>query len=77
MTERRGYVPKTELTPREKLKCAYFYLIRGVAQHVLADMFEVNPGRVNEAIERVRAAIRMKDPPPPEPVPNPEDQSGS
>ena len=77
MTERRGYVPKTDLTPREKLKAAYFYLIRGVAQHVLADLFEVNPGRVNEAIEEIRAAIRMKEPPPPEPAPNPEDQSGS
>lgn len=61
MTERRGYVPKTELTPREKLKVAYFYLVRGVAQHVLADMFEVNAGRVAEAVEDVRAAVKMDD----------------
>jgi hypothetical protein len=31
MTERRGYTPKTSLTPSEKVKVAYFYLIRGVA----------------------------------------------
>ena len=57
MTERRGFEGKTDLTPREKLKVAYFYFIRGVAQHVLADMFEVNAGRVAEAITAVRQAI--------------------
>ena len=57
MTERRGFEGKTELTPREKLKVAYFYFIRGVAQHVLADMFEVNAGRINEAVNAVRQAI--------------------
>ena len=61
MTERRGYTPKTQLTPEEKLKAAYFYLIRGVAQHVLADMFEVNPGRIADAITAVRAAIGETD----------------
>jgi hypothetical protein len=57
MTERRGFASKTELTPREKIKVAYFYFVRGVAQHVLADMFEVNAGRINEAISVVREAV--------------------
>ena len=61
MTERRGNNHKTALTPKEKLKAAYFYEIRGVAQHVLADMFEVNPGRIAEALEQVRKAIGLKD----------------
>jgi hypothetical protein len=56
MTDKRGYEVKTQLTPAEKLKVAYFYLVRGVAQQVLADMFEVNQGRINEAISRVREA---------------------
>ena len=76
MTERRGYIGKTELTPTEKLKCAYFYLVRGVAQNVLADIFEVNPGRVNEAIESVRFAVGIKPTPPQsEPLQIPGDQS--
>ena len=32
MTERRGYEAKTDLTRREKIKCAYLYLVRGVPQ---------------------------------------------
>jgi hypothetical protein len=46
---------KTALTPREMLKAAYFHEIRGVPQHVLADIFEVNIGRVNEAVQAIRA----------------------
>lgn len=50
---------KTALTYEEKLKAAYFHLIRGVDQHVLADMFNVNPGRIAEAVTAVRTAIGM------------------
>lgn len=57
MTEARGYERKAHLTPEEKVKVAYFYLIRGIPQQVLADLFDVNQGRVNEAIEAVRNAI--------------------
>ena len=60
MTEKRGYEFKTQLTPREKLKVAYFHDVRGVAQHVLADMFEVNSGRIAEAIAKVREATGWK-----------------
>ena len=48
---------KTALTPNEKIKVAYFHLSRGVAQHLLADMFEVNAGRIAEAVEAVRKAV--------------------
>jgi hypothetical protein len=57
MTEARGYERKGYLTPEEKLKVAYFHLLRGVAQSVLADMFDVNPGRAAEAVEQVREAL--------------------
>jgi len=57
MTTARRHIDKTQLTPEEKLKAAYFHLIKGVAQHTLADMFDVNPGRVNTAIEEVSKAI--------------------
>lgn len=57
MTERKGYVSKTDLTTREKIKVVYFYFIRGVAQHVLADMFEVNAGRIAEVIATARQAF--------------------
>jgi hypothetical protein len=59
MTEARGYERKTSLTPEEKLKVAYFYLIRGVALQVLADMFDVNSARVAEAVGAVRTALKF------------------
>jgi hypothetical protein len=54
---KRGFEVKTSLNAREKLKAAYFHEVRGIDQHVLADMFEVNVGRINEAIMDVRKAI--------------------
>ena len=54
MTEARDYERKAYLTPEEKLKVAYFHMLRGVAQHVLADMFDVNPARVNDAVASAR-----------------------
>lgn len=56
---RRGHAPKAALTPEEKLKAAYFYLVRGVDQHTLADLFGVNGGRIAEAVIEVRKAIGM------------------
>jgi DNA-directed RNA polymerase specialized sigma24 family protein len=61
MTEARGYERKAYLTPQEKLKCAYFHLIRGMAQQDLADLFDVNSGRVNEAIQVIRGAIKAEE----------------
>jgi hypothetical protein len=61
MTEARGYERKAHLTPEEKIKAAYFHLLRGVAQNVLADLFDVNPGRVAEAVEDVRKAVEWED----------------
>jgi transposase-like protein len=60
MTQARGYERKAHLTPEEKLKVAYFYLLRGVAMHVLADMFDVNAGRVADAIREVRTALKFE-----------------
>jgi hypothetical protein len=60
MATARGFKPKTELAPKEKLKVAYFHLLRGVAQQTLADMFDVNSGRVAEAVSEVRKVIGLK-----------------
>jgi len=57
MSKARGHIDKTGLTPDEEIKVAYFHLIKGIAQHTLADMFDVNPGRIAEAIERVSRAV--------------------
>jgi hypothetical protein len=64
MTEARDYERKAYLTPPEKLKAAYFHLIRGIAQNVLADMFDVNPGRVAAAVDDVRMALEWERPKP-------------
>jgi hypothetical protein len=61
MTEARGFVRKAHLTPEEKLKCAYFHMIRGFAQSDLADLFNVNSGRVAEAIMLIRTTLKMED----------------
>lgn len=61
MTEARGYERKAHLTPEEKLKSAYFHLLRGIAQNVLADLFDVNPGRVAEAVDAIREAVDWED----------------
>lgn len=53
----RSFSSKKSLTPREKVKVAYAYLIRGVDQHTIASMFEVNAGRVAEAVKEIRAAV--------------------
>ena len=47
---------KTALTLQEKITCAWAHEVQGVDQHVLAAMYGVNPGRVNEAIMAIRKA---------------------
>lgn len=58
---KRGHEEKGALTPREKLKVAYAYVIMGISQHDLAALFEVNQGRVAEAVRDVMDAICEKD----------------
>jgi hypothetical protein len=47
---------KQQLTERERIKCAYLHVICGVEQQNLAIAFEVNMGRVNEAIMAIELA---------------------
>lgn len=47
---------KRALTREEAIKCAYLYFLRGVPQHDLAIAFEVNQGRINEALMAVKIA---------------------
>lgn len=47
---------KKALTKQERIKCAYLHIIRNIAQQDLAIAFEVNMGRVNEAIAAIEAA---------------------
>lgn len=54
----RGHALKTDLTPEEKLKAAYFHLARGVDQQILAEIFNVNRRRLSAAISEIKAATR-------------------
>lgn len=47
---------KRALTREEAIKCAYLYFLRGVPQHDLAIAFEVNQGRINEALMAIKIA---------------------
>jgi hypothetical protein len=47
---------KKALTKQERIKCAYLHIIRNVPQQDLAIAFEVNSGRVNEAITAIETA---------------------
>jgi hypothetical protein len=49
---------KTSLTPEEKVKAYYLNVIRGWDQQDIAFAFEVNIGRVNEAIADIRDAVK-------------------
>lgn len=46
----------TDLTERERIKCAYLHLIAGIEIMHLAIAFEVNMGRVSEAITAIELA---------------------
>jgi hypothetical protein len=54
--EARHAKEKTTLTTQEKIKAAYLHECRGIAQHVVAEILEVNPGRVATAIKDIREA---------------------
>lgn len=60
MSKKRGFEDKTVLTAIEKIKVAYLHEVRGISQHDLATVYEVNAGRVNEAIKAVRAAVNLE-----------------
>ena len=61
MAVARGFVPKTDLTPEEKLAAAYSHLLCGVAQHDIAALYRVNSGRVAEAVSDVRIALQWDE----------------
>ena len=48
---------KTFLEPHEVLIAAYSHLIQGIDQHHLATIYNVNPGRIAEAVVALRWAI--------------------
>jgi len=58
---KREHEHKSALTIREKIKVVYAYEIMGIAQHDLAALFEVNQGRVAEAIRTVRNALLSEE----------------
>lgn len=61
MSVARGFKQKTQLEPHEKLSCAYLYLVRGISQHDLTAIYNVNQGRVNDAIKDVMRAVKWQN----------------
>ena len=49
------------LTPEQKIRAAVAVLCDGVDQHVIAALFGVNPGRINEAAQAGRRAFGFAD----------------
>jgi hypothetical protein len=47
---------KKSLTKQERIKCAYLFCVRNVAMQDLAIAYEVNIGRVSEAIAAIETA---------------------
>jgi hypothetical protein len=53
---------KTQLTPIDKIKAAYFYHVGKMDQTQIAMVLEAtNPGRVNEAIKLIEKAVGLND----------------
>ena len=51
---------KTQLTPIDKIKAAYYYHVRHMDQALIAEVLEItNHGRVNEAIKAVEKAVGL------------------
>jgi hypothetical protein len=48
---------KTSLTPEERITVAWAHYVKGIHQHTLAAIFNVNAGRVAEACVAVRNAV--------------------
>ena len=49
-----------KLTKSQKLAAAYFHLVRGIAQQDLAALYNVNQGRISEAVRAVEDALDDK-----------------
>ena len=47
---------KTALTPEERITVAWAHYVKGIHQHTLAALFNVNAGRVAEACVAIRTA---------------------
>lgn len=60
MARHKTQIGQASLSPEDKLKAAYYHLVGGLDQHIIAGMFFINPGRVAEAIKDVRVAIGWK-----------------
>ena len=60
---KRGFQPKQNLTPEEKIKAAAAHELLGIDQHHLAFIFGVNQGRVAEAVIALRKAAGYPDKP--------------
>jgi hypothetical protein len=49
---------KSKLTFEEKIKAAYLHFLCGISQQNIAIAFNVNIGRINEAVSQVKAALK-------------------
>lgn len=49
------------LTPQQRIRASVAVLCDGVDQHVVANIFGVNPGRIAEAVIAARAAFGFPD----------------
>lgn len=59
MTEARTATDTPSLAPRTQLKVAHAYFVLGVSQQQLATIFEVNSGRIAEAVKKARDAFEI------------------
>ena len=57
----RIYSQDGSLTPEQRIRAAVAVLCDGVDQHIVAALFGVNPGRVNEAVQAGRRAFGFSD----------------
>jgi hypothetical protein len=49
------------LTPRDRLKVAFGFFILEISQQDLAVLFEVNIGRVNEAVKEIGSRLGLTE----------------
>jgi hypothetical protein len=54
---------KPHLSPTEALAAAYFHLVVGLDQHLIAQLYRTNPGRVNAAVAAAREAFGKAEAP--------------
>jgi hypothetical protein len=53
---------KPDLSARDQLRVAYFHFVCGVEQQLLAHIFEVNSGRINEACKKIGSLLGLTEP---------------